>query len=291
VTATMPPPTIDPRMWRRRVEVTRAKGRRRLRLLVVALLVCVLGLGGLVAIHTSLFSARHLSVEGAVHTPPGEILAAAGLLAHPPLVDIDAGADAARVEALPWIDVASVRTHWPDSVSVVVTERSAVATVEPLVSSASGTNAAAGSTRPKARSTKTRSTLASTWALVDPTGRVLQDLPSKPAGTVELKVPAAAAAPGSYLSALDQPGVEVAASLPSSIGSRVEWISVSRTGEVELGMRGGISVVMGPAVDLSSKYEALASVLAGAALGRGDVIDVTVPQEPTVQASTAGRGL
>ena len=288
MTATISPPSIDPRMWKRRVEVTRAKGRRRLRLLLAVLSLCVLGMGGLVVVHTSLFSARHLSVEGAVHTPPQEILAAAGLLAHPPLIDIDTSTDAARVEALPWISVASVRTHWPDSVTVVVTERHAVAVVEPSVGTGSSQSSRSSSPSTGEADPLARTSLAGvpsssvTWALVDSSGRVLEDSGARPAGVVELRLPAAAVAPGSYLSAEDRPGVEVAASLPSHIASRVEWISVSLTGDVEMGMSGGISVVMGPAVDLQSKNEALSSVLGGATLERGDVIDVTVPQEPTV---------
>jgi hypothetical protein len=49
---------------------------------------------------------------------------------------------------------------------------------------------------------------------------------------------------------------------------------------------------------LEAKYEALASVLAGATLASGDVIDVSVPDEPTVgpssvpstESSTASSG-
>jgi hypothetical protein len=37
-------------------------------------------------------------------------------------------------------------------------------------------------------------------------------------------------------------------------------------------------------VELPAKFEALESVLTGASLQSGDVIDVTVPEEPTVSS-------
>ena len=54
---------------------------------------------------------------------------------------------------------------------------------------------------------------------------------------------------------------------------------------VTLGLTGGVTCVIGTPSDLQAKYEALASVLAGAPVASGDVIDVSVPDEPTVGPS------
>ncbi|MGO9341997.1 MAG: cell division protein FtsQ/DivIB, partial [Acidimicrobiales bacterium] len=177
-------PAVDPRIWKRRVAVTRAQGRKRLRVVVAALGVCLLAAGGVVALHSSLFSARHLKVIGAVHTPVAEVLALSGLSSRPPLLDIDSAAVVAHIDALPWVKSAAVSEHWPDSVTVVVTERSALAAVEP------------------------NSTGADTWSLVDGTGRVLADQPSRPRGLLALRVPVAPGAPGTGLPAGVLPGVD-----------------------------------------------------------------------------------
>ena len=222
--------------------------------------------GGFAAVHSSLFGARHLSVSGDVHTSAQQVLSAAGLLDHPPLVDIDPALAAARVEALPWIKTARVTLHWPDSVGVSVVERTAVAAVV-------------------MQGTATPDRL---WALVDATGRVLAYQSIRPAGLVEIEVPAAPGSPGSHMAGPDQPGVEVAASLPMTLAPRVEAIEVGTNG-VTLAMSGGLSVVIGAPVDLQSKYVALASVLSGAPLSSGEVIDVSVPQEPTVGPGPSRR--
>ena len=51
---------------------------------------------------------------------------------------------------------------------------------------------------------------------------------------------------------------------------------------------GGITAVLGSTTDLQAKLIALASVLAGAHVSAPAVIDVTVPDEPTVAAPPPG---
>jgi cell division protein FtsQ len=257
-------PSIDPRIWQRRVEVTRANGRKRLRALLVVVAVCIVGAAALGALHSSLFAAKHFTVTGAVNTPVAEVLDSAGLLAHPPLVDLNAVRAAERIDALPWIKSATVVAHWPDSVTVSVTERTAVVAIETPGGASSH----------------------ATWALVDDTGRVLAEVATKPQGLVPLSVPVVVGSPGSDLSDSDAPGIDVAATIPASLSARVESVAVSGSGDVTLGLSGGLSADIGSAVDLQAKYEALASVLAGVALQSGELIDVTVPGEPTV--GTAG---
>jgi cell division protein FtsQ len=226
---------------------------------------CVLAASAFAALHSGLFGARHLSVRGAVHTPESEVLTAAGLASHPPLIDLDTARSVERVDALPWIESAQISVHWPDSVTVVVTERTAVAAIEvPGVSGSSG---------PAGRST---------WALVDATGRVLADQATPPKGLPEMQVVVEPGRPATNLSAPDLAGVMVAASLPSVLTRRVQSIQVTPGTGVTLGISGGFSAIIGAAQDLPAKYEALASVLADAPLLSGDVINVSVPGEPAV---------
>ena len=81
---------------------------------VVLVVLCVT----LLVLHTPLLALRHATVR-APRTPASEaVLQAAGLLDHPPLIDIDPKAAAADVERLPWVAHAVVVRHWPDSVTV-----------------------------------------------------------------------------------------------------------------------------------------------------------------------------
>lgn len=265
VTPTTDRPQVDPRIWTRRVEVTRARGRRRLRFVLVGVGACVLAVSAFAVLHSGLLGARHLYVAGAVHTSAQEVLSSAGLVSHPPLIDIDPTVSAERIEALPWIETARVSIHWPDSVTVSVTERAAVAAVEVP-------GAVIGRI---------------SWALVDETGRVLADQATRPAGLVALDVVVAPGRPGTDLAAADNAGVSVAASLPALLASRVTAIEVAPATGVTLGISGGLSAIIGAPQDLSAKYEALASVLAGAPLSSGDVINVSVPDEPAVGPGNA----
>jgi cell division protein FtsQ len=259
-------PVVDPRIWTRRVAVTRARGRRRLRIVIAVVVACLLAIGAFAALHSGLFGARHLTVRGADHTPASIVISAAGLARHPPLIDIDPTLSVERIEALPWIRTAQVAVHWPDSVTVVVTERTAVAAVE-----VPGGSGYAGSSDPGV-----------SWALVDGTGRVLTYQIDKPSGLLPMQVVVDPGRPGTYLPTADQAGVSVAATLPSVLVRRVQSIQVTPGTGVTLGISGGFSAIVGGAEDLTAKFEALASVLAGATLQNGDVINVTVPDEPAV---------
>ena len=249
-----------PRIRQRRVAVTRARGRRRLR--VVLVVAGVLGLFALAALVlvSGLFSARHLSVRGSLHTPPAEVLAAAGLASHPPLVDVDPGAAAARIEQLPWVAAATVVRHWPDSVSVVVTERVPAAAI-----------AGHGGV-----------------AVVDAAGRVLASADGAPAGLIALTAPVPVGPPGSVLGAAARPGLELVAALPPALVGRVHGVHVGTRGSISVDLGGGVGAEIGPDANLGAKLEALASVLAGAAPRGPAWIDVSVPDEPTLGPPPAG---
>jgi len=74
----------------------------------------------------------------------------------------------------------------------------------------------------------------------------------------------------------------VAAALPATIAGRVQEVAVDVRGTVTLGIGARLSAVLGSTQDLQAKLVAVASVLAGARLSGPAVINVTVPDEPTV---------
>ncbi len=249
---------IDPRIKERRVAVTRRQGRRRLMILLVALAVAALVVGGWLLLHSSLFSAKVVTVKGSTHATATQVIDAGGLDDHPALLGLDPGAVAARIEALPWVASATVSRSWPDGVVVTVVERTPAAAV--------------------ARS-------GGGWALIDRTGRVLADVATPPTDVVHLSVPTEPGAPGTTLAPADGDGLAVAASLPAAFAAQVAAVNVVAGGGVQLVLTTPLTVQLGNATQLHAKYEDIASLLAGAALHAGDVIDVSVPESPTVTSS------
>jgi cell division protein FtsQ len=254
-------PAIDPRIRQRRVQVRRGQGRRRLRILLAGLAVVAVVAGALVLLHTPLFRSRVVTVTG-IHpnTPTAAIVAAAGLARPVPLIDVDPGAAAARVEALPWVAGAEVTRHWPDGVNVAVTERAPVAVM-------AGPSTA--------------------WSQVDATGRVLAVVPARPPSLVELVVdtargPLPPAPVGRTLPPVADPGLTVAASLPPAFAAQVTTVVVAPDATVNLALSSGLTVELGTATDLSAKEEDVAAIIAHASLRGKKVIDVTVPDAPAV---------
>jgi cell division protein FtsQ len=118
---------IDPRISARRKAVSRQRGRRRLGWLIALGVVTVLVVGGWFLLHMPWFSAGTVTVVGATHETPAQVIAAGGLATHPALIDVHAGTVAQGIERLPWVSSAAVTVAWPDKVRIVVTEQVPVA--------------------------------------------------------------------------------------------------------------------------------------------------------------------
>jgi len=257
-----PRSTIDPRLDARRRAVRRRLSLRRRVILVALCVVVTLGALAWPLAHSRFLLARVLLVVGAGRTGDGAVLGASGLAGHPPMIDVNTALAARRIEALPWVASATVVRHWPDGVSVTVTERRAVAVV------------ADGSTG---------------WAELDRTGRVLSITPIRPSGLVEVISAGRPGAPGTTLAGA-QPSATVVAALPVALRSLVSAVSPSPGGAVDLALVDGIGVVFGTATELPAKFEDVASLVAGAGLAAGSVIDVSVPDTPLVTAKKAASG-
>jgi cell division protein FtsQ len=260
-TAVKARPPIDPRIRQRRVAIRRSQGQRRLRWLVGALAAAVALVAAVALLHTALFSARVVTVSGAhLHTSTAAIVAAARLGGHPPLISVDPGATAARVEALPYVASAQVERHWPDGVVIAVTERVPVAVM-----------AGPGGT----------------WSVLDGHGRTLQVAAARPPGLLAFAVatPSGVLAPGAVGRSLPPDasvGLTVCRTLPPAFSAQVVSVTVAAAGTVSMGLSSGITVLIGTDDDLTAKYEDVAAIIAHASLQGATTIDVTVPQSPTV---------
>ena len=124
-------------MSRRRpvVATTPARERRRPRraravlrvLAVVVLAAATLVAGGEWLVRQSYFRVHHVTVTGLTHETTAAVLAASGLSAHPPLIDVSAAQVARRLRAFTWIGHVAIVKHWPSTLDVSVRERVAVA--------------------------------------------------------------------------------------------------------------------------------------------------------------------
>jgi cell division protein FtsQ len=251
----------DPRIHARRVGVERERGRRRLRLMGVLVAATALSAGAIAVLHSSLFSARQVVISGDVHTTRAQVFAATGLNHRPPLVDIDAGALARRLEALPWVASASVHVAWPTTVDVELSERVPVAT----------------------------SVLAhGGYALLDAEGRVLADYSARPVSLPVVAGTGPIGAPGTSVAPSAEPVLAAAAALPVSLLRRVTVISETATEGVVVQLTNGVKAVVGNGQALAQKFVSLATVLESTSVASISSIDLRVPAAPVLTPQVGG---
>lgn len=123
-------PGIEPRLRERRIGVRRAEGRRRLVWSAVALAVVGLVVAVLAVLGSSLFAIDRVDVSGAVYTDPERLQAVVEDLEGTPVLLADTAAAEERLEAIPWVDSARVRTSFPDGATIELRERRPVATMQ-----------------------------------------------------------------------------------------------------------------------------------------------------------------
>ena len=199
-------------------------------------------------LRSPLFRVRHVSFIGLRHEAPGAVLAASGLAADPPIIDVNAATLDARLARFPWVQSVAVVKHWPDRVVVRVTERTAVA-----VAYAPG----------------------HILVYVDAAGHDLGAAPrSANLPTLINDHPRASTWP--FLVA-GRAAAYVASQLPPAFSRQVSTITVNAAGDVTLALTTPVRFVLGPATDLHAKWVSIASVIAHARLVPGDVVDVSVP--------------
>jgi cell division protein FtsQ len=262
---------MDPRMRERRIAVTRAEGRRRLRILVVAVAVAsTIGIAWLV-VQSPLLAVDTVDVQGTRHETPESVRAAAGVEEGAALVWVDAGEVAHRVERLPWVAEAKVVRDFPNDVRITVVERLPVAWLR----------------RPSPPGAPRDSGAA---ALVDATGRVLGDEPGVPPGLPELTGAVRAGAPGTHIRprGFARVVVELPAPLRAQVGSLTEddggavLVLVTPPGGAE---PAADEVRLGAPTEIAAKGAAALAVLDQLARedARVSYVDVRVPGAPATR--------
>jgi cell division protein FtsQ len=290
-------PRVDPRIAARRGEVAQAAARRRAILLAVAVgVVALLGVA-YALVHSSLLAARTVQVEGVTGPRADAVSQFAGVRTGEPLVLLDTGAVARRVERLPWVGSVSVSRGLPHTVRITVVARDAVAWARqasgpPPTSSSGGPtgnrpSGATGSTTTTAAPTTTTVAALGPPRLVDREGRVLATSAAPPPGLPEIrgaKVPAA----GNRITPAG--AARAIAGIPADLRRQVVALEVDpRTRDLVLLLATQPKVrptarriVLGSAARARVKGEVALSVLAALTASRQSVttIDVSVPSAP-----------
>lgn len=246
-------PKIDPRIRRRRIEVKRDEGRRRLRILAGFATVVLAMLAGLGLVHSPLLTVSNVKVVGARATDPTELVITAGLDRHPLMIHIDPGVIDRRLERLPWIRAAHTERRWPNTVKLIVTERVPVA----QLASADGR-----------------------WAAVDRSGVVIDVGPKLPDLITVAGLPPAGL-PGSRLGGDAADALTLTRLLPPDLRAKVKDVAVDG-GELQLHLAPAGTVRLGDIDRLQDKLVAVTTVLGKADLKNLKTIDVRVPAAPVV---------
>jgi cell division protein FtsQ len=252
-----PRPGPDARIVERRADVARAARRRRLAGVGAIAVIVAFVASAFAVLHSPIFSARHLDVTGAGHEKTDQILAAAGLAGHPPLIDVNPARATAGIETLPWVAHATVSRHWPVTLDVAVTERVPVG----VVRRSGGPS-----------------------AVLDAAGRVLERVAQTPKGLVDLADVGRVPPPGGRLGATGRAVTSLAAAVPDSIRPFVSSVGWSRQAGLTLTLSAGPNVLIGPSSGFAEKFTALATLLTSERQTTlsAHLVDLRVPSSPVL---------
>jgi cell division protein FtsQ len=230
---------IEPRMRERRVQVKRAQSRKRLRWVVAAGVLVLIGIGALALVGSGVFAVReeNVFVTGNVYTDPERLQAVIDDLVGTPTLLVDTQAAERRLEQIAWVDEAKVTVSFPYSAAIEIRERQAMATYR----------------GPDGR-----------FRVLDRDGRVLDVLDQYPIAYVLVVGPdpvdleAGQFAPDGYAAA-----AELAKNLTGSVRGQVDRIEVTANGSsLVMWLRDGSDVRFGEARDLFTKLVRLETRLA-----------------------------
>ena len=243
------PVRINPRIRERRIEVQRAAGRRRLRVLLV--ITSVLSAAGLafLTITSPLLDVDTIRVTGARHVTVAQVRTASGVHVHDHLLFVDTGAVAHRLERLAWVEHASVKTDLPGTVQITIGEYTPVAYVR----------------------------MRNGVMLVAANGHVIAAARTAPARTIEVRGVRRVPTAGALLSPPDAAGI--VGRLPRALATRVVAVDVGGAAPV-LDLAGGGEIRLGDTSDLDAKAASALAVLARLGTDHFSYIDVSTFDRP-----------
>lgn len=251
---------VDPRLRARRIAVRRDAGRRRLHRLILLVVVAVLALTTVIVLKSPVLDVDEIAVTGASATDPAVVADAAGVELGSALLLADLDRVQDSVEALPWVEEATVTRDLPGGLVIDIVERTPSAVV------ASGAAA----------------------VLVDPVGHVLSDADpaSYPAAVspfppfVRVMVTDVPPAPGGRIDPALLDAVVLAERLRTNPPNVVAAVLLEPTLRLELA--GGGIVDLGDGDSIDAKVDAFRTIHARVDQACIEVLDLRVPTRPVL---------
>ncbi len=243
----------------------RARGRRRLRILITTLVIASLGVGAYMLSHSHYLDLDTINVNGVSTQRAAEVIDAAPINLGTPLLSLNTGSIRAAVTELPWVLDVKVKRQWPGSLDINVFERVPIAAL------------------PDGRGGH---------VLVDKSGISLSASPGPPEDTM-LVIDLIARGSLGEEQTLIQKALAVVGVMPQDLVGWVEAVTIdvggrhSAVGSLGLDLVGSARVVLGDDGHVVTKLDAVRTVLASVDLRCMEVIDVRVADVTTVRRDPA----
>ena len=245
---------VDPRLAARRASIARKAGARRLRFIGALSILATVAILAIAASNSSWFDVDAIDVVGAERSDPRHVVNASGIEIGEPLIELDLGAATDAVERVPWVASADVDRDIDGTVTIAVTERVGVVAVP------------AGNR----------------FAIIDRTGRQLELAETQPDPYLPVTGVEASGVPGQLVDETALAVVSLVDALTPAVRDATTGISYEQ-GRLLLELTVGGQADLGDERDLEAKLLAVETVLARVDLGCLAVIDVQVPDAPTVR--------
>ena len=245
---------INPRIQERRIEIIRAKGKRRLRILLTVVLSVLLSLAAVLISKSSLLDVDEVVVVGADSELEELIVAIANIPKSKPILEVDTQSILERIKRIPNVKGAKVSRSFGGKVTISVTLRKPSVLLSNL----------------------------GEWFLVDLDGRVLERVSELPPNLEypivegnfdDLKV-------GEWVPEQALYAIELAANLPSVLLADISFVSTNEG--IELILFGEGKILFGDNEALESKILAASTILEQVDLAELIHIDVRTPDKPVL---------
>ena len=243
---------MDPRIQSRRIDVMRAKGRRRLRLLLLIIAVLSLGVGGYFLSKSSLFDVDEIVIEGVSTELEGEVREAADINKGKPLLEVDSSSSSKRIEAIPWVREARISRSWGGTITIRVSTR------EPVAAFLSEEG----------------------WVVVDIEGRVLDKEDELPYDLLPIEEEVGSLSIGEWAPEQVIPLIQVAGTISTELTGDVS--SIKGGNQIELLLFGGGKILFGDSSGIEEKALAAATILSQVDQSSVLHIDVRAPLTPVL---------
>ena len=245
---------INPRIQERRIEIIRAKGKRRLRILLTVVLSVLLSLAAVLISKSSLLDVDEVVVVGADSELEELIVSIANIPKSKPILEVDTQSIMERIKRIPNVKGAKVSRSFGGKVTISVTLRKPSVLFSNL----------------------------GEWFLVDLDGRVLERVSELPPNLEypivegnfdDLKV-------GEWVPEQALYAIELAANLPSVLLADISFVSTNEG--IELMLFGEGKILFGDNEALESKILAASTILEQVDLAELIHIDVRTPDKPVL---------